>query len=198
MATQLGAVTGRRVPSRYRSILFAEASRLPAMYELKEARKYRESLAAQRARKLTIAEESQKIQERQAKIATGISAAQVAATGFLARRMLVGGGTTPTGTVPVGSSPDFFGVPGTPAVTPWYSYLAPAGAGYLSGGFGYKMGEKVIPKALVRGGRSRSRWGAMAAGAAAGAAAGSFFPGIGTALGAGIGGAAAYVSSLWD
>jgi len=200
MATQLGAVTGRRIPSQYRSIINAEASRLPDMYAMREDRKYRENLSAQRERELQLAEESQRIQERQAKIATGISAAQVGATGYLARSMTAGGGTaTPATTVPIGSSSDFYGAPGTPvpqATT--MGYLGTAGAGYMGGKIGGRLGEKYIPEGLVKGKESRGRWGSMAGGAAAGAAYGTWLaPGVGTGIGAVIGGVAGLVSSYF-
>ena len=198
--TQTAAVSARR---RLRSSygIDAEAKRLPEMYALREQRQYREDMAAQRAREFGLAEEGQKLQEKQAKIATGISAAQVGATGYMARSMTAGGSASgaQAGAVSTGGAGGAGGggaASTSPAGAGVAGYAGAAGAGYAGGKVGGYYGERNIPESAVKGGRSRRRWGGMAGGAAAGAAYGTMVaPGVGTGVGAIIGGVAGLIAA---
>lgn len=184
---------GRRIRPGYRGIIGAQARRLPEMYRLKEERGYREQLSGQREREIGLTERGQKLQEKQARVATGISAAQVGATGYMARQMTAGGAPS------AGESVAWTGRTGggAPAGAGIGGYAGTAGAGYVAGRYvGAPVGEKAIPTSVVKGGRSRRRWGGMAAGAGAGAAYGTMVaPGVGTGVGAVIGGIAGLIGA---
>ena len=74
MAEQIQATTGRRIRRPYQSMISAQATQLPQVYAAKERREYQEESAGMRARELTVMEEGQKMQEKQAKRATMIGA----------------------------------------------------------------------------------------------------------------------------
>lgn len=74
MAEQFEAVTGRKVPRRYRSMITAQAAQLPEVYAAKEQRKYQEEAVEQRGKEFKLAKEAQEVQQEQAKRATVIGA----------------------------------------------------------------------------------------------------------------------------
>lgn len=74
MPEQIEAITGRRLRTPYRSMITAQAAHLPEVYAAKEQRQYQEEAAGMRARELTLAKESQEIQQEQTKRATALQA----------------------------------------------------------------------------------------------------------------------------
>lgn len=67
MPEQIEAITGRRLRKPYRSMITAQAAHLPEVYAARERREFQQESAGLRARELTLMEESQETQERQAK-----------------------------------------------------------------------------------------------------------------------------------
>lgn len=74
MIRQIEAITGRRVPSRYRSMITAQAAQLPEMYRAKEQKEYQEKTTKLREEEMGLAERGQKAAERRSERATRISA----------------------------------------------------------------------------------------------------------------------------
>lgn len=74
MAEQFEAVTGRKVPRRYRSMITAQAAQLPEVYAARQQREYQEEAVEQRGREFKLAEKGQELQQEQAKRATVIGA----------------------------------------------------------------------------------------------------------------------------
>lgn len=79
MPEQIEAITGRRLRTPYRSMITAQAAHLPEVYAAKEAREYQEEAAGMRARELTLAEESQEVQQEQVRRATALQAVSTGA-----------------------------------------------------------------------------------------------------------------------
>ena len=67
MAEQYEAITGRRVRSPYQSMITAQAAHLPEVYAAKERREHQEEVTEQREKEFSLAEERQKLQEKEAK-----------------------------------------------------------------------------------------------------------------------------------
>lgn len=125
--------------------------------------------------------------KKQAETGAWISGTQTAALGgYLGYKAFGGGAAATAGGVTAG--------PGTGTIMTggggggWGTaaqYAGAAAGGYVAGRYlGKPLGEAHIPTSLVRGRRSRGRWGGMAAGAATGFAIGGPW---GAALGAGAG-----------
>lgn len=74
MPEQIEAITGRRLRTPYRSMITAQAAHLPEVYRAKEAREYQREATGLRARELSLAEESQEVQQEQARRATLLQA----------------------------------------------------------------------------------------------------------------------------
>lgn len=74
MTQQIEAVTGRRIPNRYRSMITAQAAHLPEVYAAKERRTYQDKMTNLREEELTLSERGQAAAEKRAGRATTISA----------------------------------------------------------------------------------------------------------------------------
>jgi len=185
MAQQMEAVRGgRRIRPGYLPAITAEAKQLPALYRMRDLKKYRADLAAQREKELALAKKSVKLQEKQAKIGTGISAVQVGATGYMARKMAVGKTATTTAAPATATGTEAGTAPlAAGGKTTTAQYAGAGVGGYVAGRYlGKPVGEEAIPSSIVKGKRSRGRWGGMMAGAATGTVIAG--PGWGTAIGA--------------
>ena len=80
MAEQIEAITGRRYPSRYRSMITAQAAHLPEMYAAKEQKGYQEETIALRKEELGLAERGQQAAQDRAEKASRISMVGTGAT----------------------------------------------------------------------------------------------------------------------
>lgn len=125
MTTQFEAIRGRRLPTRYRSIITAEAKELPTMYALREKKAAQKKYDIQQERALSLAERSQKLQEKQAKTATYISTAQLGTQAYLGYKM----GTPTAATV----APQV----GTAGTSAQWARFAGAGSGGTQAGAGW-------------------------------------------------------------
>ena len=103
MAEQFEAIRGRRFPTGYRSVIATEAKDLPTIYALRDKKAAAKKTLALRAKGLSLAERSQKLQEKEAKKASYLGLAQLGTQAYLgykaggsgagtAARGLLGGG----------------------------------------------------------------------------------------------------------
>ena len=74
MTQQIEAVTGRRVPSRYRSMITAQAAQLPEVYRAKDQKEYQEETSALKKEEMGLAERGQQAAEDRAEKASRLSA----------------------------------------------------------------------------------------------------------------------------